>query len=81
MQEGKEILRSRFEAQTDIIVGSCPDDWKKYSQWLEKLAIGQLNMELEKNNNRLRDKIEQAIDILEEAISGNLRDEELKEGI
>ncbi len=70
MQEGKELLRSCFEAQTDIVVGTTPDDWRKYSEWLEKLAIDRLNMEIEKDNNRLRDKIDQAMEVLEEATTG-----------
>lgn len=73
MKESKQILRSYFKAQTDIIVGSCHDDWKKYSEWLEKLAIDQLNIKFEKENNWLRDKIANAIDVLEEAISGKCK--------
>ncbi len=69
MQESKKILRSRFEAQTDIVVGSCMDDWKEYSEWLEKLAISRLNVEFEKDNIRLRDRIVQVIEILEKAIT------------
>ena len=70
MRECKKLLRLRFEAETDIVVQSCLEDWKKYAEWLEKLSVKQINCELEKENNFLRKRMEKAMDILEEGISG-----------
>lgn len=69
MEESRELLRQRFEAMTDIIVGQKPDDWQQYAKWLEKLALERLNNEIVMANEYLRKKMSKAIDILEKGIS------------
>ena len=70
MKESREMLRQRFQAQTDIEVDPQPGDWKRYAEWLEKLSIKELNSELVKENEMLRNKIQEAIDVLEQGITG-----------
>lgn len=70
MKEGKAILRQRFEAETDIEIDQQPRDWGKYATWLEKLAIKELNNELARENELLRNKMEEAVNVLEEGIAG-----------
>ena len=70
MKESREMLRQRFQAQTDIEVDPQPGDWKRYAEWLEKLSIKELNSELVKENEMLRNKIQEAMDVLEQGITG-----------
>ena len=70
MKESREMLRQRFQAQTDIEVDPQPCDWKRYAEWLEKLSIKELNSELAKENEMLRNRIQETIDILEQGITG-----------
>lgn len=73
MKESKEMLRQRFQSQTDVEVGLHPGDWKRYAEWLEKLAIGELNNELVEENEALRNRMQKAMDALEEGITGAYR--------
>ena len=52
---------------------SCPEGYKKYAEWLEKLAVKQINCELEKENKFLRQRMERAMYILEEGITGRYK--------
>ena len=70
MKESREMLRQRFQAQTDIEVDPQPCDWKRYAEWLEKLPIKELNSELVKENEMLRNRIQEAMDVLEQGITG-----------
>lgn len=70
MKESRDMLRQRFQAQTDIEVDPQPGDWKQYAEWLEKLSIKELNSELVKENEMLRNKIQEAMDVLEQGITG-----------
>lgn len=70
MKESREMLRQRFQAQTDIEVDPQLGDWKRYAEWLEKLTIKELNSELVKENEMLRNRIQEAIDVLEQGITG-----------
>lgn len=70
MEQGKEALRLRFESQTDIVVVPHPEHWQQYAEWLEELAIKEINTELVKENEWLRDKMSKAMQTLEEGITG-----------
>lgn len=67
---GREELRHRFEAQTDIEVDPVPADWERYAEWLETLDIKQIDKETLKENEMLRHKIRKAISVLEKGITG-----------
>ncbi|MEK6697421.1 MAG: hypothetical protein AABZ10_00060 [Nitrospirota bacterium] len=68
MEESKEKLRLRFQAETDVVIEPYPEDWKQYAEWLENLAIKELNNEMVKENELLLKKIREAMDALEEGI-------------
>lgn len=64
MDEGKDALRLRFEAETNIVLVPHPEHWKQYAEWLEELAVKELNVEVVKENELLQNKIEEAMDVL-----------------
>jgi hypothetical protein len=68
LDEGKEVLRLRFEAETDIVLAPHPKHWQEYAEWLEELAVKELNNELVKENNVLQKKIAAAMDALEKGV-------------
>lgn len=70
MKKNKEMLRQRFYAQTDVEIVENPGAWEQYAKWLEKLAIKELNTELVKDNDALRDKMQEAMDTLDEGLTG-----------
>ena len=70
MKKSKEMLRQRFYAQTDIEIGEQPGAWEQYAKWLEKRAIKELNTELAKDNDALRDKMQEAMDALDDGLTG-----------
>lgn len=70
MEQGKEALRLRFESQTDIVLVPHPEHWQQYAEWLEELAIKEINTDLVKENEWLRDKMSKAMQTLEEGIAG-----------
>ena len=70
MDEGKEDLRMRFYAHTDITVGEDRDSWEKYAKWLEELSLTKINNEMFTRNKKLENDIEKAINILEKAVMG-----------
>jgi hypothetical protein len=70
MNESREILRQRFQAQTDVEIDPEPENWKRYAVWLEKLSIKELNSELAKENEMLRNKMQEAMGALEAGITG-----------
>ncbi len=65
MGERKEQLSLLFGADTDILLQSCLDGYKKYAKWFEKLPVKQINCDLEEENNFLRRITDKAMDILE----------------
>ncbi len=65
MDESKDALRLRFEAETDIVLVPHPEHWKQYAEWLEELAVKELNNELVRENESLQNKIKEAMDVLE----------------
>ncbi len=65
MDESKDALRARFEAETDIVLVPHPEHWKQYAEWLEELAVKELNNELVRENELLQNKIKEAVDVLE----------------
>ncbi len=65
MQETKEKLRLAFEAETDVVIEAYPEDWKKYAEWLEKLAIEKLNNDVIKENELLRNAMQKAMSTLD----------------
>ncbi len=80
MQSTIQELRLQFYAQTDIEikdkrsssskdVKSCVSIWQKYAIWLEIFQAEKLNSQFLKENQFLRDKIYQVLDILETTIS------------
>lgn len=71
MNESKQMLRSRFEAETDVVLCLEHNDWKRYAEWLESLAIKKLNNELIKENRLLRNQIRRSMSVLEKAIIGS----------
>ncbi len=66
--ETKQRLRSRFEAETDVVVEPDHENWKQYAEWLENLAVGELNNELVKENELLLKKMRDAMEALEQGI-------------
>lgn len=68
MEESKQRLRLRFQAETDVEIEPCPEDWKLYAEWLEKLAVNDLNNEMVKENELLLKKIQEAMETLEEGL-------------
>lgn len=65
MEESKEKLRLRFEAETDVVIDPYPEDWKKYAEWLENLSIKEFNNEIINENELLRKAIQEAINVLD----------------
>jgi len=43
-ERGKMLLRSRFEAETNIQISPNPEDWQRYAEWLEELNVHELNV-------------------------------------
>jgi hypothetical protein len=70
MEQGKEALRLRFESQTDIVLVPHPEHWQEYAEWLEELAVNELNNELMRENELLRNKMQEAMNALEQGITG-----------
>ncbi len=70
MNESRAMLRQRFQAQTDVEIDPEPANWKRYSLWLEELAIGELNNELVKENEVLRKVMLKAMNVLALGIVG-----------
>ncbi len=66
MEESKQKLRLFFQAETDVVIEPNSEDWKQYAEWLENLAIKELNNEIVKENELLQKKIREAMNILEE---------------
>lgn len=64
------MLRQRFEAQTDIELAQNPADWKRYAEWLEALAVKELNKKMLRENEMLRNRMQEAMDVLEKGITG-----------
>ena len=58
----KDMLRQRFEAETDIEIESKPSEWKQYAEWVEKLSIKKINNKLVRENEMLRNRMQEAID-------------------
>ncbi len=69
VKESKEMLRQRFEAQTDIELAQKPDRWKSYAEWLERLASKKINSELIGENEMLRNKMRKAMNVLEQGVT------------
>ncbi len=65
MEESKERLRLAFEAETDMEIETYPRDWKKYAEWLENLAIENLNNDVIKENELLRNAMQKAMSALD----------------
>ncbi len=70
MKESRDMLRQRYQAETDVEIDPQPIDWEQYATWLEHLAINEVNNELVLENELLRSKMKEAIDTLYEGISG-----------
>lgn len=70
MKKSREMLRHRFEAESDIEIESQPADWKRYAEWLETVAIKELNNELVKDNELQRSAMRKAMNVLEKGIAG-----------
>lgn len=70
MKESRELLRQRFQAETDIEIANHSGDWGKYARWIEKLAISKLNRELVRENEVLRSWMQIAMKALEQGIAG-----------
>ena len=69
MEETKEKLRMQFEIETNIPTDPYPHNWQQYAMWLEKLRIQEINNKLVKENLLLRNKINEAINVLEGAMT------------
>lgn len=70
MIETKQRLRSRFEAETDVVVEHDNEAWKQYAEWLENLAVEKINNELARENALLLNKMREALKALEQGIEG-----------
>ena len=68
MDETREKLRADFYAKTDISLSITPENWKKYAEYLETLAVDKINNELLRKNESLIGGIEKAMTILENSI-------------
>lgn len=69
MGDAKERLRLKFESETDIVIDEKTKAWEKYALWLERVNAEKIKNKIVKENNFIRDKIQNAFDILDEAIS------------
>lgn len=69
MKQSIKTLRERFESETDISVEVDSNNWEKYSKWLEKLKTEGINSEIIIENNFLKRKLQEAIDILYQGVS------------
>jgi hypothetical protein len=65
MEESKERLRLAFEAETDVVIEAYPEDWKRYAEWLENLAIKKLNNDVIKENELLITAMQKAMKALD----------------
>ncbi|MFA5073713.1 MAG: hypothetical protein WC539_07435 [Nitrospirota bacterium] len=70
MEEIRQKLRHRFQAETDIEIESGFKDWSTYAEWLEVLAVQEINKGLVKENEMMREKMRKAMDLLAQGISG-----------
>jgi len=69
MNQAKEKLRGDFYAKTDISVNIEPENWQKYAEWLENLTVEKMNAEILYRYNRLYEKVEMIIDVLDKSLS------------
>ncbi len=69
-KESREMLRQRFQAQTDVEVDPQPEDWRRYAEWLERISIKKLNNELAEENEMLRNRMQTAMNVLEAGVTG-----------
>ncbi|MFC1617547.1 hypothetical protein ACFL2K_04945 [Candidatus Margulisiibacteriota bacterium] len=69
MNESSQELHQQFEAETDIIIEPNSEDWKKYANWLEKLAIAKMNNAVIKEKNHLRKTLYLMSDMIEKGVS------------
>ena len=67
MNKTIEELRLLFEMHTDKRVEK--PHWKAYAEWLEMLAMENLNNEAISENARLRDAYFEVMDILDRAVT------------
>lgn len=68
MDENVRKLRFDFEAETDIDIDESSENWQEYAQWLEKLSVSKLNNEMVKENDALRNMMNEAMGLLEEGV-------------
>lgn len=68
MDERIKKLRFDFEAETDIALDKSPDDWQNYALWLEKLTIEKLNGQMIKENDVLKNMVNDVVARLQEGI-------------
>jgi len=69
MEEVIKKLRLRFENETSVVIEPYPVNWQKYAEWLEKLAAKELNHEILKENQHLKDRMQKLIDVIKEGIA------------
>lgn len=63
-------MNEEKEATTATETTTITNQWQEYALWLETLVeTDQINQRLEKENSKYIDKIQKAIDILEQALS------------
>jgi len=74
MDEVQKFLRLKFEAETDIVVHEKTACWKQYALWLERTDVKILGKKIIKENNILRAKIHQTVEILDNAITARIAD-------
>lgn len=67
MTKSNEILRIKFKSQTDIEI--TDSNLTKYEEWLENISINKLNKDLAIENEYLRNKMDEALDIIYSGLS------------
>lgn len=73
LKKSTEMLRLRFYAETDVEIGKTHVDWQRYAEWLEALAIKELNKEMLMENEMLRNRMQEAMYALEKGITGRVK--------
>ncbi|MGL1893392.1 MAG: hypothetical protein OCD02_17275 [Spirochaetaceae bacterium] len=69
MNELQNILRKKYEAETDLIINKDDTNWVKYCNWLKKIKITEMNKEIFIENIFLKRKMNKALEIIYDGLS------------
>lgn len=74
MNETAERLRLKFESETDLIISEESNDWEDYALWLEHICTEEIKNNTIKENNILRNIIQETINALEQVLTSRITD-------